>query len=842
MAIGVAVITAPISALITQCASAQVPTRINQAGATADQVDSSIKRAVTFLYSRQNPQGNWDVPAPTSTEPHGISAGQWGGTSALVVYALLAAGEDPNNPKLKQGIEWVRTADIRGVYALGMRAQIWLYLPRNQQNRLSMERDASLLVSLQNRNFRSPSKEKPQGGWDYLAVSDRIDLSVTQYGILGLWAAAQYGITIPNEVWQTNELLWANYGHVLDPSNNQWTRAPTPEMLVNSLRSPESRVGWSYTGFITEGHPIVPAITTAGAASLFITQEYLRSNSSVGCNGNQNNLIIDAAMRNLADDIPLIFSERELKHRYYTIYGIERTGVASGLKYFGENDWFKIGSKYLVARQGGDGSFGGWDNGAVVNTCFSLLFLSRGREPVMMNKLKYDVADAAPSRPRPPARTPTAPAPNPAPNPAPGASAAPTPPVKTREGHWNQRPRDVAHLARFVGKQTEASYNWQILDLAFAPLQDLLEAPILYISGGQRIQFSDDQVNKLRDYVERGGIILFNPDCGARPFIQGVEALAKQLFPDREFAEVPENHPLMKDQLFQVGKMKGRKPRLRAVTNGARVLLVLPADDLGKSWQSKEVDTRTETFQIATNLFQYATDKEFAQVKGRSYLVLPDPQVQTTQTIRVARLAYTGSWNPEPGGWRQLAAVMRNTRRIDLQVQNVDCGKEKLDDFKIAHLTGTAAFKFNDEQRKSIKAFVDRGGLLVVDAAGGSSEFKTAVETEFATIFGQQAATELTVRQLPANSPLYTAGGGAIDKIKYRTFAQTTVGSIDTAQIRGYVVNGRLGIVYSPEDLSVGIVGNPVDGIIGYAPATAAALMQRILIYGDKPTPVSTGK
>jgi len=36
-------------------------------------------------------------------------------------------------------------------------------------------------------------------------------------------------------------------------------------------------------------------------------------------------------------------------------------------------------------------------------------------------------------------------------------------------------------------------------------------------------------------------------------------------------------------------------------------------------------------------------------------------------------------------------------------------------------------------------------------------------------------------------------------------------------------------VIYSREDLSVGLVGQAVDGIVGYSPATATSLMTRIL-------------
>ena len=38
-------------------------------------------------------------------------------------------------------------------------------------------------------------------------------------------------------------------------------------------------------------------------------------------------------------------------------------------------------------------------------------------------------------------------------------------------------------------------------------------------------------------------------------------------------------------------------------------------------------------------------------------------------------------------------------------------------------------------------------------------------------------------------------------------------------------------LIYSREDLSAGLVGQAVDGIVGYDPASATALMTHVLSY-----------
>ena len=67
-------------------------------------------------------------------------------------------------------------------------------------------------------------------------------------------------------------------------------------------------------------------------------------------------------------------------------------------------------------------------------------------------------------------------------------------------------------------------------------------------------------------------------------------------------------------------------------------------------------------------------------------------------------------------------------------------------------------------------------------------------------------------------------------------------GKLNEPRLRGITQNGRVAVFYSREDLSAGLVGEPVDGIIGYTPATATAIMRNILLYaaaGGKAPPAA---
>jgi hypothetical protein len=179
---------------------------------------------------------------------------------------------------------------------------------------------------------------------------------------------------------------------------------------------------------------------------------------------------------------------------------------------------------------------------------------------------------------------------------------------------------------------------------------------------------------------------------------------------------------------------------------------------------------------------------------------------------------------------------MHNEDAVELSVEPVKLGARQLARYKFAHLTGTVLFHLDESERAEIKQFLAAGGTLIVDAAGGSSEFATAVENELAAIVPD--AAEQLKNVIPPADPLYAG----MEPVGYRNFARVKLGIVKTPQLRAIRVNGRVGVIFSREDLSVGLVGQPVDGIIGYDPETATTLMRRILREASSLSPGGRGR
>jgi len=730
----------------------QTPSR----AATVEEVDTAIRKACDFIYSKQ--QGaNWEA----GSDP---TVAQFTGQTALAIYALLSAGEKPaNNPKLAAAIEWLKKNDTKGIYALGCRAQVWYMLPHDKDEviRDCIRKDAALLLE----GARNSTGTGFRGLYHYLVSSRTYDSSCSQYGVLGMWGLERAGLEVSDDYWTAVEKAWTKN----QQRDGNWVYGEGEKTDLPATRKVN--------------------MTAAGIATLFITQDYLRSMDGVKCTPSKPSPALEKGMAWMEKNLPAMLKAGQVAP--YGMYGIERIGVASGYKYFGNVDWYKDGSDD-IAKKLNKSKTGGLDT--VVNTSFCILFLSRGRAPVVMNKLQYD--------------------------------------IDKKEANWNVRPRDAANGVRYIAKQMERDLNWQIVNLN-VPVEELHDSPILYIAGNQALKFTEAEEAKLKAFVEQGGLILGHADCADPAFTKSFKALGMKLFKDAgEFRALDPGHPIYTRQQFLFKNWKN-KPDLQGLSNKVReLMLLIPSGDPGKAWQQADNKAKEDQFQLLSDIFLYAVEGKDLRYKGATYLVTANPAIKTTQTIKVARLDVGENSNPEPGGWARLSAVMHNKFGVDVETAMVKPDGDALKDYKVAHITGTGKIKLKDDQQAAIKAFVEGGGTLIIDAAGGDTEFGAAMEDALHTMFGDDA--KQLSGNIPSSHALYNAGGLAIDTNLFRAFARGKVPRGQTTPlIRGISLKDRLAVIISREDISGGLVGESVDGILGYNPEVATALMTNLLAYAN---------
>jgi len=765
--------------------------------ATPQEVQKAITNAQIYLLSHRGKAipGTWELVASPKLEPAAgdrvvsLTSTQWGGLTAIATYALLASGEDPRSDQIKPAVDFLLHANIQSTYGMGLSSQIVQFKTPEKESMPLVKRNVQMFLAGMyappKTMLNSPLHWPPDSGFyaywsgnangvagaafdpDLRIVGNpqfgpqpkgHFDRSNSQYAVLGMWALADAGGEIPDAYWYVVDQAWKRAQH----ENGSWT----------------------YQGKENES----ASMTAAGIATLFITQDFLLNENWSLCRGGVKNPFIERGLAWMDKHI-----NEALGGDLYTMYGIERIGTASGRKYFEDKDWYQIGADFLVKHQTPDGCWPG-GHGLIPNTAFGLLFLSRGRAPVLMNKLQYDDPPKLPS----------------------GVAEV-----------WNERPRDIANLARWVGKEEEAYFNWQTVNLKVSP-DELHDAPILYISGSQPLAFGQEETDKLRTFIQQGGIILGNADCGHAAFAKSFQELGRKLFPRYRFEPAASSDPIYREQF----KEWRTRPKVLTLNNGVRhLMLLVPELDPARAWQTRADRTKEAAFGLGTNIYLYSVESNRRNMltKGDTWIVKPNPKVQTARRIKVARLELGDNPDPEPGGWPRLAAIMHNDLKVELQHELVK--PEALKGYSIAHLTGTGKLTLSLSHRNALKQFVTNGGTLMIDAAGGDNEFAGSVEVELGNLFGGK------LENLPDDSPIYNQPAVRVDPVGWRQFALNRLVDRKHPHLRGVRIGERFAVLFSREDLSAGLVGQPVDGIYGYDPLTAVKLMEAMVLSATGTNP-----
>lgn len=318
---------------------------------------------------------------------------------------------------------------------------------------------------------------------------------------------------------------------------------------------------WSDRGN-TDGSQILK-LTCMGLRACHLAREN-KPVKAVDCTGSIRDIPLERATASLAARYSILYkSDRP----YETMYWMAKAMGSVGRKRIGSHDWFREGLEFLLANQNEDGSWGKAEH-TVEDTAFAILFLTHGRQPVFACKLDYS-------------------------------------------GAWNQRPCDVARLATYIGRWICRDFmSWQVVD--FQHTEDWLDAPFLFISGSNALQFNQAQILALRTYVEDGGLIVGHADCNSTAFARSFEQLGNKLFPQYEFRELPEDHVLL-NCAFRADHWK-RLPRVLGVSNGAReLMLLLPMEDIARIAQLNQLHNpqSREKAEIMVNLIMYASGKQF---------------------------------------------------------------------------------------------------------------------------------------------------------------------------------------------------------------------------------------
>ncbi len=529
--------SAPVAKPATIEVARARPIRITPPDRKRPDVEPAIRAGVRYLKEKQQPDGSWrDV----ETESHT-------GTTSLVTLALLGAGEPASSPAMTRAIDYLRafTPDqLRSVYAVSLQTRAFIAAAHTQDR----PRIAANVEWLEGAQIKPGDGVKWPGCWTYSQSNLRPgDNSNSFYALLGLRAAAEAGFPVNADVWAL--------------ANRYWRGSQRPDG------------GWGYT---VDMKVSTSSMTCEGIASLILT----RNRSAEGQESPDGTGIRDCGQQKdggLSRGIGWLTKNFKVgenfpsgqQWKFYFLDTLEQVGGFSGGRLFGEHDWFQEGARELIRTQSLD--TGEWrgvlsEREPTLATSFALMFLCRGRSPVLIQKGQH----------------------------APGDD-------------WMNDPDDVRSLVGAVARDWKLPLNWQIVDLDSATVSELLLAPILFVNGHQAPELNDRAKKALLTYVDQGGFIFAEACCGARDFDRGLRTLLNEIFPALE----SQLHPLAADHPVWTARhaLKPENHALWGLERAGKTVLIYSPTDLScrRNLRDRHPDdpaTRLAT-QVGQNVVTY---------------------------------------------------------------------------------------------------------------------------------------------------------------------------------------------------------------------------------------------
>ncbi len=554
--------------------------------------------------------------------------------------------------------------------------------------------------------------------------------------------------------------------------------------------------GWSYS---SAQAPAYGSMTAAGVASLYLCQEILGRQAPPGLRAYEVSPQIKRGLLWLGEHFSAYENPgRGPQYYHQWLWCIEKAAHASGRRYFGAHNWFNEAATQLVRRQDEEGK---WDD--EMGTAFSLLFFAQARQSVLFSKLSY-------------------------------------------EGSGDIRPNDLAHLVDWLGRTTETSVRWQVLDID-APEEDWYDAPILYISGLAPPSLTPQEMDKLRRFCLRGGLIWSETAGNNAAFDRQMRDWYAKLLPQWPLKSIPPTDPI-----YTAHAPLSRPIPMLGISNGVRLLAVHVPVDLSMAYQSYDTAEGGDAFGLAANLYFHVGDVGALRRRGMPFVEpLADAPPAPARASKLSRAAATAATKPapksirvalllsgsdaEPLAYDRLAAAMARQCKVDLQIVRTPIEALDAHAAPIAILSGTQGFAFDAEQRQALRSFMNAGGLVVADALGGAAAFDIAARQQLLTLVDEAFPQ---VARLGMTSEVLQRPGLAIGSVSYRRAARAVYGQDNAAQLQAVSVAGRPVIIYSRDDLTAGLVGYRGHDFRGYSPASALAIMRNLILYAaQRPAP-----
>jgi hypothetical protein len=181
-------------------------------------------------------------------------------------------------------------------------------------------------------------------------------------------------------------------------------------------------------------------------------------------------------------------------------------------------------------------------------------------------------------------------------------------------GDWYNDPSGEVNMLKYIASNTNIQVDpvFEYVDLAS---DNLFLYPFIFLTGHGNINFTPQEVKKLRAYLQNGGFLYVDDDYGLDPYIHKE---MKKIFPDQDFVELPFSHSIYNCHfkfpkgLPKIHEHDAKPPQGFGLFSNDRLCVFYTFEcNLGDGWVDANVyndpaEIRDASFKMGVNIIIYA--------------------------------------------------------------------------------------------------------------------------------------------------------------------------------------------------------------------------------------------
>jgi len=408
---------------------------------------------------------------------------------------------------------------------------------------------------------------------------------------------------------------------------------------------------------------------------------------------------------------------------------------------------------------------------------------------------------------------------------------------------WAARPNDLNNLLKSLKDMINVHFSMEVKSFAEVDI-DPEKNPILYRTGHFHFTLTPAERAKLRQYLLNGGMIIFNPGMGSKPFYDSAKRELAAVFPEIPIQRLASDHPIFHSyyDLNQIGYRSGvrkagyggNEPWFDGLTINCRTAAVISRWGMDIGWDPLDNDellgySIEGAQKLGVNLLAYATAQR-AWVKNLvQAMEFVDQPGATAGKLAIAQVIYDGEWKTRSAGLSVLLQQFNRKTEIPVKFERKEMrlSDKSLFDVPVLYMTGHEDFRLAAAEASQLREYLQRGGLLFAEACCGRRAFDQAFRREMQKVVGNQAWT-----RVPLNHSLY-ALPNKITAVGLTPALSAQLGNRTAAEpvLQAVEMNGHFAVIYSPYGLAGGWELTPNPYAFSCDSPSSLALGENILFY-----------